>query len=218
MTGTQENSIVFLSSEKFASSPELDRLLQIPCDRERDFGHHIHTSTAQTVIQLYTTMHIATLFKKIFFHTKRGFTAAEFLIVIAILALLSIGTVSTFVGFRDSQALSKDTELVVETLRQARSQTLTSQNSSQYGVHIGTTNITLFAGATYTAGSASNQVFPLTSRDTVVTITLTGGGSDVVFKRLSGETSQNGTIVLTSASSSKTKTVTIYKTGLVESN
>lgn len=147
-----------------------------------------------------------------------GFTLVEFLVVFSIMALVTMGTVGVFIALRNSQALSKDTEMVSGVLRQARSQTLTSQNASQYGAHISASKITLFAGDTYSAGSSSNQDFALTSSDIIVTAILSGGGNDVIFKRLSGETSQNGTIVLTSVSSANTKTISIYKTGLIESN
>ena len=84
-------------------------------------------------------------------------------------------------------------------------------------MHIGSTKITLFTGSVYSVGASTNQDFNLNSRDSIITISLTGGGSDVVFVRLSGETSQNGTITLSSSALSQTKTITVYKTGVVES-
>lgn len=147
-----------------------------------------------------------------------GFTLVEFLVAISIMLLVTGGAVGVFNNFRNSQGLHKDTELIVAVVRQARSQTLTSQNASQYGVHISTSKVTLFTGSTYSAVSASNQDFFLTTPDVITTITLTGGGNDIVFQRLSGETSQNGTLVVTSPATANTKTVTIYKTGLIESN
>jgi prepilin-type N-terminal cleavage/methylation domain-containing protein len=147
-----------------------------------------------------------------------GFTLVEFLVVLAIITLITGIIASVFVSFRNQQALGKDVEMVIEVLRQARSQTLTSQNSSQYGVHFSSSGVTLFTGASYSAGNVTNQNYFLTSSDTIVTINLAGGGSNLVFQRLSGETSQNGSVVLTSLATSKTKTVTIYKTGLIESN
>jgi len=58
----------------------------------------------------------------------------------------------------------------------------------------------------------------LNASDAVFNITLAGGGSDVIFNRLTGETSQNGVITLSSPSTAQIKTVTVYKTGVVESN
>jgi prepilin-type N-terminal cleavage/methylation domain-containing protein len=149
---------------------------------------------------------------------KRGFSLIELLIVLAIMGILTGIVLSTFQVYKKSQALDKDVETIVETLRQARSQTLSSQNASKYGVHITSTAITLFVGSTYSAGSASNQDFSLQVSDAVLSINLVGGGSDVVFNRLTGDTSQSGSVVISSASISRTKTVTIYSTGLVTVN
>ena len=149
---------------------------------------------------------------------KSGFTILELAIVIAIMATLSAIIISTFISFRKNQALEKDTEIVVQVLEQARNQTLSSKNSSVYGVHFTAPKITLFKGSSYVANDSNNQDFVLSSTDTILTISLAGGGSDIVFNRLTGETTQNGTIVVSSPGLSRTKTVTIYKTGVVESS
>ncbi len=146
-----------------------------------------------------------------------GFTFLEIMIVIAIMALLSVIVLRTLIDFKKNQALEKDTETIVQILNQAHNQTLSSKNSSVYGVHISTGTITLFTGRIYSAGASDNENFNLSSTDTILTISLTGGGSDVIFERLSGETLDDGTIVVSSPGLSKTKTVTIYKTGLVRS-
>ncbi len=147
---------------------------------------------------------------------QRGFSAGELIVVVAVMALISVIIMSGFISFRKNQALVLDTSTIIETLRQARNQTLSSKNSSTYGVHFASSKITLFTGSTYSSGSGSNQDFILSSTDTILTISLSGGGSDVVFQKLSGETAQNGTVTVSSPSSSQTKTVTIYKTGVVE--
>jgi len=48
---------------------------------------------------------------------------------------------------------------------------------------------------------------------------LAGGGVDVIFQRLTGETVQSGTVTMALvASTTRTKTVTIYGTGLFQTN
>ncbi|MBA3550755.1 prepilin-type N-terminal cleavage/methylation domain-containing protein [Patescibacteria group bacterium] len=148
---------------------------------------------------------------------KKGFTLIEILIVISIIGIISTILMTSFSLFNKSEALDKDTDAVVESLEGARSLTLSSQNASQYGVHFGTSKITIFTGTSYTESASTNRDVVLSPTDTILTISLTGGGSDVVFKRLTGETTQNGTVIISSPSTSKTRTVTIYKTGVIES-
>lgn len=159
---------------------------------------------------------LATVLNKIN-RKNSGVTAVELLVVLSIITVLSVLIITSFVTFRKNQALVFDTDTVVGVLRQARNQTLSSKNSSNYGVHFTAPKITIFTGSTFNSNASGNQDFVLSSTDTILTISLTGGGSDVVFSRLSGETSQNGTVVVSSPGVSETKTVTIYKTGLVES-
>ena len=148
---------------------------------------------------------------------KSGFTVLELLVSLAIMSVLVVIVFNTFTAFRRNQALNMDTDIIIEVLRQARNQTLSSKNSSVYGVHFAPPKITLFVGANYVQNNPTNQDFVLSSSDTILTINLAPSGSDVVFNRLTGETVNFGTVVVSSTGISKTKTVTIYKTGLTES-
>lgn len=145
----------------------------------------------------------------------RGFTLIEILIALGIGLVLTTVVLSVFMNFRSYQALDKDVGLIVEVIRQAKSLTLNSKNSSQYGVHFESGSITIFTGASYSSTSPTNLVHTFNSGVSATT-TLTGSVRDIVFKRLSGETDNNGTIVLSSQFSTTTKTITVYKTGLVE--
>ncbi|MDQ3076807.1 MAG: prepilin-type N-terminal cleavage/methylation domain-containing protein [bacterium] len=148
---------------------------------------------------------------------KKGFTLIEILIVVSIIGIISTILMTSFSLFNKSEALDKDTDAVVESLAEARSLTLASQDASQYGVHFDMNKVTIFIGTVYSSSASTNKDILLASTDTILTISLTGGGSDVVFKRLTGETTQNGTVIISSPNTSKTRTVTIYKTGVVES-
>ena len=148
---------------------------------------------------------------------KQGFVVSEILISLAIFAVLAAVVLIPLISFRKDRSLAYDTQTVSSVLRQARNQTLSSKNSSVYGVHFASSKVTLFTGTSYSSSDTTNEDFVLSSTDTILTITLTGGGSDIVFNRLTGETSQDGTVVISSSGVSETKTVTIYKTGLVDS-
>ena len=145
-----------------------------------------------------------------------GLTIVELLVSLAILLIVVVIISGAFIDFRKNQALIMDTDTIVGTLRQARNQTLSSKDSSLYGVHFSSQEITLFVGGIYDEEDPDNQEFVLSSTDLTLNTNLFGGGDDVIFNRLTGETSQYGTITVTSSGLSKSKIVTIYKTGLIE--
>ncbi len=154
------------------------------------------------------------------FHNRQktgGFTLIELIVVIGILVVISGIIVGAFVVFNHSEAVDKDTEMIVETLRLARSQTLASKNATQYGVHFSPSSITLFSGSSYVASASSNVVFSLHSDDTISSVSIPAGGEDVIFDRLTGATADAGTVTISSTDSSLSKSVTIYNTGLIQS-
>lgn len=127
-------------------------------------------------------------------NSQRGFTMIEILVAIGVLAI--IGT-TVFVGFStatESADLKTSAFKVVDALQFARTRTIASLASSQYGVHFEQTQYVLFRGAAYSALDPDNIVYPLSSRVEIADITLAGGGSDVVFDRLTGKTAQEGTL------------------------
>ena len=147
---------------------------------------------------------------------KKGFTVLEVLIVIAIVGILTVIVVTGFQKFNRVESVNRDTETVLETLRSARDQTVASKNELQYGVHFGTQSITLFSGTSYSSGAAGNQVYPLHSGDTILSTVITGGGSNVIFQRLTGQTADYGTVTISSMAASSSNNVIIYDTGLVQ--
>ncbi len=139
----------------------------------------------------------------------------ELLVVVAILALLagiSAGAMRQFSNLRVLDAAKADvTVLLVE----AREKTLSSQNRMAYGVHFASTSVTLFSGGAYMVSDPSNKVVTLHSRALIATTTLAGGGSNVFFKRLTGETDEVGEVIIVLKSNeAASTTVTINKTGV----
>ena len=121
----------------------------------------------------------------------RGFTTLELLFVIAILAAIALLAAPPFRSFRDTQVLSATAEEVSALLTEARAASLASKESSSYGVHIESSRTVYFKGTSFSDGAADNKEVRF---DTAVEAkaTLEGGGADVVFDQLSGETSQIG--------------------------
>lgn len=141
------------------------------------------------------------------------------MIVVAIVVILAALVANPFIGFRNQQALSGAAEEILSVLQQVRVKTLTAEGGSQYGVHFSSNQVTIFAGAIYNPGNPANQSSDLSSAVTISNINLTGGGSDVIFQKLTGVTSQSGTIVVAlSSDASETKTVTINGNGISDVN
>lgn len=150
---------------------------------------------------------------------KTGFSLLEIVIVIGILGLITAFVISPFTNFRNTQLLRVSAEDVLSTLAKARTKTLAGHNDSAYGVHFESNRLVLFAGETYNQNSPYNEVITIHPLINVSNISLTGGGSDLVFRRLTGAATKSGTVTLSLASdASVTKIITISASGIAWSN
>lgn len=150
-------------------------------------------------------------------NNKYGFTLMEILLVIAISLLLLGTTLSVFFSFSKSRAIDVASERIIDTLRIARSHTLASKDESTYGVHFASSTITLFKGSSFSSVDPNNIVYTFPRFVELSVIDLVGGGNDVIFQRLTGETDEFGTTTLQLISDpTTTATVFIRNTGLSE--
>ena len=150
-------------------------------------------------------------------YNMKGFTVIEIAIVIVILAVLAAMAVVSFSGFRQNQILNSDANKVVSIINEARSKTLSSQNFSQYGVHFEAAKIVLFKGVSYSVSGSDNATTTLSNILEISGISLAGGGSDVVFQKITGKTDNYGAITIrVKTNTSKTKTINIRSTGITE--
>jgi prepilin-type N-terminal cleavage/methylation domain-containing protein len=151
--------------------------------------------------------------------SQRGFTALEILIVIAILGILVAVIFPPLINFRRSSVLNVETQEMVTLINKARLSSMSSKGDVQYGVHFATTSITIFQGATYVFGATGNEehVFdPTVSIGTAGSIVVNGGGTDVLFQRITGATDQNATTTLSVvANTSASSTVVVRSSGVV---
>jgi len=147
----------------------------------------------------------------------KGFTFIEVLVAIAVIVALAAVVFSALARFNRVQTLNSATESVHASLSEARSLTLASKSSMVYGVHFDVGSTTLFQGTAYVPGDPDNKVLALSNTVTISDISLEGGGEDVVFDRLTGKTSQFGTVTLSlNADATKTRVITIDASGIIE--
>ncbi|MSU55100.1 MAG: prepilin-type N-terminal cleavage/methylation domain-containing protein [Candidatus Taylorbacteria bacterium] len=153
------------------------------------------------------------------FKFKSGFTVVELLVVLAVAGIIMVVSVGAFSKAPGLEALDKGTAVVLSSLERARNQTLSAKNASVYGVHFETQKVVMFRDSAYSSASTTNVVENLNPSIKISAINLSGGASEVVFERLTGETQKNGTVVISLVSNlALTRTITIFKTGLSQSN
>ena len=148
---------------------------------------------------------------------KRGYTLIEIAIVIVIMMFILGIILSAFITVGPNKALDGDTQTVKATLEEARELTLSAKGDTQYGVHLETNHVMLFKGAVYSPSDPTNEVVGLNNKVNISAITLQGGGSEVIFDRLTGATQEPGTTTLSLIASPTTKhDIIISPTGTVD--
>lgn len=150
---------------------------------------------------------------------QSGFSLVEILVVITIGILITVTFIGSLSRFLTAQVVGNTTEDVLGLIQEARTRTIASENSSQYSIHFQSDKAILFVGTTYTAGLSTNKEIVFDTRVYASSISLQGGGSDLLFTRLTGDTTTYGTIVIRLVSSATgQKTITISKTGVSSSS
>lgn len=123
------------------------------------------------------------------------------MLTIAIFILFfGIGAVS-LANFLSDQALESDGRLLVQYIRQARTNAVAQLEDSSWGLYFNTTpdpdEFTLFNGSSYASRNTDYDVnYSFRPGVDINAIALTGGGNELIFSKRSGQTSQSGTIQL----------------------
>lgn len=145
------------------------------------------------------------------FSSRKGFSLLEITITVAILLILSAVGLSALSNYNKKQTLKANTDMILSVLSEARAKTLASEGDARYGVHFEESKVVLFREA-YVAGAADNIEFDIAGPSKISNITI-AGGSDVLFKKISGETDNNGSLVITLNDGSGSAEIDIEKTG-----
>lgn len=153
-----------------------------------------------------------------------GLTIIELLTVIAILIILTSISISLFRIFQKESGLTNTTEEIINMLRFAQNKTLASEESSQWGVYFSTSSspqeYILFKGSDYPSRDpAYDQIHKIPEKIEIYEIDLVGGGSEIVFKKVLGNTDSSGNMSLRlKGNPSKTRQVIIEQSGKVISS
>lgn len=127
---------------------------------------------------------------------KKGFSIVEIVVVTAIgLILLTIVT-GALLGLRDIQALNSSVEQITSVINEARAKTLASENFLSHSVHFEMTRVVLFEGMVFAEPNVSNKELKISDLVEISSVTLNGGGQDLIFQKLTGETGQYGIVTV----------------------
>lgn len=146
-----------------------------------------------------------------------GFGLLELLISISIIGVLSLIGLWYFTRATNMEALKKDAQGIIAIINEARTSSLASKNALKYGVHLEEFQTVLFEGDTYINGAVSNKYQLFNQRVHKSSHSLGGGGDDIVFSRLTGETNNFGTINIALINDSMSSTtISINQSGVVQ--
>lgn len=153
---------------------------------------------------------------------KLGFTLIEVIIVISILTVISALIFPSLSKFRNNRILQNSAEDIVSLLNTAHADTVSSLNSTNYGVKVEQSRVVYFEGSTFTEGVSTNKIIALNSILEIPSsggVTLNSGGSVIVFNRLTGDTVNYGTILIRLINDTTIqKIITVTKTGSISLN
>lgn len=150
---------------------------------------------------------------------QKGFSLLELLIVIAILALILATVLPSFTNFRRSSLLNTETMNIVTLVNRARLLSVSAKNDTHYGIHFEAGKVVLFdAAAAYSSTDPTNEVYNAPSGITISSIVVNGGGSDVLFDKITGETSNNATTTILVVGTTASSTLIVRPTGVVTIN
>ena len=136
------------------------------------------------------------------FHSTKGFTLIEILLVIASMSLISVLTVSFFSRFLLQNAVSNTVDQIAGELRKAQTYSMAGKQNSGWGVNYSSSTLTLFKGNTYaTRNPALDETFQINPN---ISIT---GFTEIEYAKVTGMPNTTAIIVISTPKLSKTVTV-----------
>ena len=149
-------------------------------------------------------------------HRKNSaFSLIESVIAMAIGAVLVAGIDVSFSSFRNSKIVDISAGRILSVINEARVKTVSSEDYSRFGVHFETSRVVFFKGDIFTEPNPANTETILSPLVEISNISLSGGGVDIVFQKLTGKTGNYGSLrVRLKSDNNKYKTISVKSTGI----
>ena len=123
--------------------------------------------------------------------TAAAFTLVELLLSISIMLMLVVVSAPVYQSFQFANELDNAVTLTVSSIRTAQNFAITGKDDASWGVNIGSQNITIFRGDSFSARDASFDTTTILSSNIS-----TAGLSTVIFGKNNGLPNTTGTINL----------------------
>jgi prepilin-type N-terminal cleavage/methylation domain-containing protein len=149
---------------------------------------------------------------------KKGISMLEIIIAITVIGIIVAIVIPQFSKLRNAQIIKSSGQEIFSLVERARSQTLASLDSSEYGVHFENDKAVLFKGIVYSGNSSDNEEVEITHPAEISNINLSGGATSVYFTRLTGIPSVSGNIEISIPGQNTMKIISIATSGAISLN
>ena len=144
------------------------------------------------------------------YQRTHGFTLIEVILVIGLIGLLAGLAIPLYQRFQVSSELDDTAHGVTQSLRFAQARAMASDGWQAYGVHFEDTRYVVFAGTEYQADDPQNEATDIPS-----VLRLAPEYTDVVFDRVTGQTSMAGAIKI-QTDGTESRMITINELGIID--
>lgn len=146
---------------------------------------------------------------------QKGFSLIEIIAVVAIGAVLFATVIISFSSFRNTKIVDVSADQVLSVINEARVKSVSSEDYSRFGVHLELGRMVFFKGDVFAEPNSLNVETVLSPLVEISDISLSGGGSNIVFQKLIGKTSNYGSLrVRLKSDNGKYKTIFVKSTGI----
>lgn len=152
---------------------------------------------------------------------NKGFSVAELLVAMAIFALATMISVSSYRNWQKGVQVTNNTDEVRSALLYAQQLSTAAAQNNTWGLHLEVNNMVIFKGSFYNENDPDNIERKLNGaiilNPTSTFATGAGGyGPDIVFYKFTGQTANTGTVsVAAGVDTSVNKSLTVESSGKI---